>query len=169
MFCNIYIYVACLNPLNFSVCLLIYIYVYSLFHFTQFSECLRLYIYPVIIHIFSDFAYLYIAWLNSLNCDYVCEYIYIYSLYYFLLYIEHAPLLLVVLHDMLQFFYMYSFIIIIVHRLLGTLLHIIKVYWLDKPAKDLLVLDDQVLFACCPRFYVSYNSFRLLSGVITLE
>ena len=46
----------------------------------------------------------------------------------FLLYIEHAPLLSVVLHAMLQFIYMYSFVISIVHCLLSTLLHIIKVY-----------------------------------------
>jgi len=41
----------------------------------------------------------------------------------FLLYIEHAPLLLVVLHAMLQFIYMYSFVISIIHCLLGTVAH----------------------------------------------
>jgi len=54
---------------------------------------------------------------------------------------------------MLQFIYMYSFVINIVHCLLSTLLRIIKVYLFDKPAKDLLVLVDQVLFAWWPRSY----------------
>jgi len=48
--------------------------------------------------------------------------------YFFLLYIEHAPLLSVVLHAMLQIIYIFSFVISIVHCLLNTLLLIVKVY-----------------------------------------
>ena len=57
---------------------------------------------------------------------------------------------------------MYSLVISIVHCLLITLLHIIKVYRFDKPAEDLLVLGDQVLFARWPRSYMSYHSFCFL-------
>jgi hypothetical protein len=46
----------------------------------------------------------------------------------FLLCMEHAPLLSVVLHAMLQYIYMYSFVISTIHCLLSTLLHNIKVY-----------------------------------------
>jgi len=63
---------------------------------------------------------------------------------FFYLYIQHAPLLSAVLHAMLHFIYMYSFVIITVHCLLSTLLLIIKIYCFDKPAEDLLVLVDQV-------------------------
>ena len=77
---------------------------------------------------------------------------------FFYLYIEHAPLLSVVLHAVLQFIYMCSRVISTVHCLLSTLLHIIKVYRFNKPAKDLLVLVDQVLFARWPRSYMSYHS-----------
>ena len=51
-----------------------------------------------------------------------------YVCFFYLLYIEHAPLRSVVLHAMLQFIYVYSFVISIVHYLLSTLLHNIKVY-----------------------------------------
>jgi len=64
---------------------------------------------------------------------------------------------------------MYFLVISIVHCLLSTLLHIIKVYRFNKPAKDLLVLVYQVLFARWPRSYMSYHSFSLCSGVITVE
>ena len=88
---------------------------------------------------------------------------------FFLLYIEHAPLLSVVLHAILQIIFMFSFVISIVHCLLNTLLHIIKVYWFNKTAKYLLVLVDQVLFVCWPRSYMSYHGVSLLSGVFTVE
>ena len=90
-------------------------------------------------------------------------------MYFFKLYIEHAPLLSAVLHAMLEIIYMFSFVISIVHCLLNTLLHIIKVYCFDKPAKDLLVLVDQVVFGCWPRSYMSYHGVSLLSGVSTVE
>ena len=44
-------------------------------------------------------------------CMYVCMYARMYVCFFYLLYIEHAPLRSVVLHAMLQFIYMYSFVI----------------------------------------------------------
>ena len=82
------------------------------------------------------------------------RHLYLYLFFFFYLHIGHGPLLSVVLHAVLQFIYMYSLVVSIVHCLLITLLHIIKVYRFDKPAKDLLVLGDQVLFARWPRSYM---------------
>jgi hypothetical protein len=66
--------------------------------------------------------------------------------------------------------YLHIFLCInVIYYLLITLLHIIKVYRFDKPAKDLLVRVDQVLFARWPRSYMPYHSFSLCSGVITVE
>ena len=87
--------------------------------------------------------------------------------WFFFTYTEHAPLLSVVLHARLQFIYIY-FLISINHYLLCTLLHIIKVYRLDKAATDLLVLENEVLFTR-PHSYMPYHSFSLCSGVNTLE
>ena len=87
--------------------------------------------------------------------------------FFFYLYIGHAPLLSVVLPAVLQFIYICFRISSTVHCLLVTLLHIVKVYRFNKPAKDLLVLVDQVLFARWPRSYMLYHSFSLCSGVQT--
>ena len=91
------------------------------------------------------------------------------TVFIFLLYIGYAPLILVVLNTILHFIHMYSFVIIIVHCLLATLLCIIKVYCFDKPPNNHLVYVDQVLFAYWPRFFVSYHRFSLLSVSITVE
>ena len=90
-------------------------------------------------------------------------------IFFIYLYIGHAPLLSVVLPAVLQFIYICFRVISTVHCLLVTLLHIVKVYRFNKPAKDLLVPVDQVLFARWPRSYMLYHSFSLCSGVITVE